>query len=627
MNLFPYNVVGMVVFIFFSIFLFLLRLQSLFIFGGDSAEFSLAGQTWSIPHPPGYPLYSLLANSINLLPIETTPWRISILSSLPSILSGYILYRILRRFSISHSISLICGVFFLILFPVWLYSIVPEVFLLNIFLVVSATYALILFSDTNKKIYIFIFAYLIGVSFSHHHIFMLFIPGWIYMVMDKYGILKKYFKTIIFFIIMGAIFYLYAPIASIFNPPLDYENAKTIEGFIRLATRATYGTFNAYNGVKPSLSVQLSSFLTIFLLIFRDFQILGIFFVSLGLFQALQVIKKWSYFFLIALICHLLFFYLAKFDLSNSFHLAIFERFLISLYFILIIYGAIGLSEVIRILNFYFKIIVFLLFLSSVVLIGLSNYKSLRNIHNLSTFNVLGSDIIKSVPYGSILYVGNDHTVFPTLYHLFGLKKRQDVVLIQMHLFRNTNYISQFQKKYPHVYAPNNLNTPEGFKIFLKRNESYGIYFETPLRLGYWLPHGLLWKYYSTKELLEKDLKNESIINEYLWNSVYKIPKIDKDLKRVLHLQVIQDYYIQSYISFAKILHLSKQYEKEKEVLIIAQQYRPQNKDVLSSLLNLYIEQKDCTRAGQLLDINNRGTRDGQNEVLYHKHCDKKRPN
>ena len=32
------------------------------IYGGDSAEFSIVFATWSVAHPPGYPLFSLIGS-------------------------------------------------------------------------------------------------------------------------------------------------------------------------------------------------------------------------------------------------------------------------------------------------------------------------------------------------------------------------------------------------------------------------------------------------------------------------------------------------------------------------------------------------------------------------------------
>ena len=58
----------------------------------DAGEFQLAAWTLSIPHPPGFPLYTLLAWAASHLPIGASPYlRISLLSALTSALGAGLL--------------------------------------------------------------------------------------------------------------------------------------------------------------------------------------------------------------------------------------------------------------------------------------------------------------------------------------------------------------------------------------------------------------------------------------------------------------------------------------------------------------------------------------------------------
>ncbi len=54
---------------------------------GDSAELILAAHTLGIPHPPGYPLWVLLARLAALVPIGEVAWRVNALSALLSALA------------------------------------------------------------------------------------------------------------------------------------------------------------------------------------------------------------------------------------------------------------------------------------------------------------------------------------------------------------------------------------------------------------------------------------------------------------------------------------------------------------------------------------------------------------
>jgi hypothetical protein len=166
----------------------LFSLSARFIFGGDSAEFSAIAHTWSIPHPPGYPLYSLLLNSVTrLISIGTIPWRASLLSSIPTVLTSYLLFKILTHIKIRKGVALLASLLYIVLFPVWEYSLVPEVFALNSLLVVATSYFLLCYRDYNKQVYLIFASFLVGLCVSHHHIFVIFIPGWIFLLRANYA--------------------------------------------------------------------------------------------------------------------------------------------------------------------------------------------------------------------------------------------------------------------------------------------------------------------------------------------------------------------------------------------------------------------------------------------------------
>ncbi len=52
------------------------------ILPADAGEFQLAAAGWGIPHPPGYPLYTVLgALWVRLIPLGSVPWRLNLLSA------------------------------------------------------------------------------------------------------------------------------------------------------------------------------------------------------------------------------------------------------------------------------------------------------------------------------------------------------------------------------------------------------------------------------------------------------------------------------------------------------------------------------------------------------------------
>ncbi|HYQ88615.1 MAG TPA: DUF2723 domain-containing protein, partial [Candidatus Binatia bacterium] len=70
---------------------------------GDSGELILAAHSLGIPHPPGYPLWLLLARCADLLPWGTVALRVNALSALFSAVAVGLFYRLAARCGLSRS--------------------------------------------------------------------------------------------------------------------------------------------------------------------------------------------------------------------------------------------------------------------------------------------------------------------------------------------------------------------------------------------------------------------------------------------------------------------------------------------------------------------------------------------
>jgi hypothetical protein len=578
-------------------------LSSQYIFGGDSAEFSTIAHTWSVPHPPGYPLYSLIANLLtHIIPFGTIPWRTSLLSAIPAVATSYIIYKILTHIKVRASVSFIAALFYLVLFPVLEYALVPEVFALNSLLVIWITYLLLLFEKHKKVSYVWFAAFLVGLCVTHHHTFIIYIPGWYFLIKNTWTS-KKRTKLLPLFLafLLGTLFYLYAPIASYFNPPIQWEDAKTLEGFWRLITRAAYGTFKAYGGSQFNLKNQLYDVFSMCVLIFQDFRILGVGGILVGVVATLKKKGAFAIFLGITSIVYIFFLFYTNFILTASFTVGMYERFLISFYCILIIYLGIGYNEIVsyilneirkrtkkKNLKLFSHLLLILILTATTIIIAYTNYASLGYIRNGQDFDRLGRDIVNTVPSEGIFFVGTDNANFTTKYQLYVNKLNRSSILFQINLMHDKNYMKQFREKNNHLKFPRSFSSNADLQRFFSLNKKRGIFLDAPMPFGMWMPYGLLWKYYDTKEEGIADLSNIVKTNMRLWNQVYHIPSLNKATRNILHLQTIQDLYVEAYISYSKLLYLSGKYSEAQGVLEkIIKQYRPSDTLLKTSLQNL----------------------------------------
>lgn len=594
-----------------------ISLQSRFIFGGDSAEYSTVARTWGIAHPPGYPLYSLFANVFNrLIPFETTSWRIGLLSSIPTILTAFLIYKIVMQFKIAKPVAFIGSILYLFLFPVWQYALVPEVFALHTFFVTLITYLLLKYTRKINNTYLLYSALLCGLCISNHHIFILFVPGWLYLLKDK---IKKIISNralcvrMLVLVCLGASFYLYTVITSLNNTILDWENAKTIQGLFSLITRSTYGSFKAYSSSSPNIGNQISDILSGMLFVLLDFKPLGIIFIIVGAMYSKKYGKLFPVFLIISLAAHFVFLFYTNFILTSTISSGMFERFLIPIYVILTIFLTIGMDYVYKntykyvlamIKNLFLKKIVrvaYFVFICSYVLIVVKqNFKSISYISHVSVFEQFGKDLVDTVPHGGILTTQGDTTTFTTAYQVYGLRRREDITLFQLGLMGKNNYIEMIKKRSPHLNIAGPIDSSDKFKKFVLNNGKFGYYAERELAVGVWRPYGLLWKYYPDSLSASSDSATLLIENKKLWDETYKIPLLSPEEKNIFHLNSVEEYYLTAYQNYAKLLiFLNHNTEAEKILKDISHIYKQTDLQIRVAYMNILVLNDKCSEASQ----------------------------
>jgi len=636
----------MIQIVFLLIAAFFISQQSVYIFGGDSAEFSTVAKTWGISHPPGYPLYSFFITILDkLIPFGTTPWKIALLSSIPTILTAFILYKILKNLKINSYVSFVSALLYLFLFPIWQYALIPEVFALHNLLVSLITYLLLKYTHTKRNYFLMWAALLFGLCVSHHHIFILFIPGWFFLLKDNIKKIvtdKKLFIKLIAGVCVGASFYLYPIIASLNHTILDWENAKTLQGLFNLITRSSYGSFKAYSGSGANLFNQLADVVSSIMFILIDYRPLGILFIVVGLIVSYRYSKKFSLFLIITILLHFIFLFYTNFKLTTAFSSGMFERFLIPLYFLLCLTFGIGTdfaykkfalfidknikNKMLRILTKKSYFIFVVLF---VAIIALSNFKTISLISSTNTFDKLGRDILGTLPKNAIVSLQTDTPTFVSIYYVYGERARKDVVLLQIGLLGKQNYLEMLKKRTPSLKILLSTKDTDKLKRFISDNSNREYFAEQAGSYGYWLPYGLLWKYFPNEEEAKKHLNETVLINQKLWKNNYAIPLLTPKQKNILHLSSVQNYYINAYISFSKLLIVNEQYEEAKRVLNeIVHTYSITDQTTRLALLNILVLTDDCSHAKKEAHEMNlpafvqENPASAKSVVQYYKKCD-----
>jgi hypothetical protein len=95
---------------------------------GDSGELILAAESLGVPHPPGYPLWTLLARLAAIVPVGTVALRVNALSTLLSAVGVGLLYLLARRVGLKPFAAALAAALFGAATVIWRSAVEAEVY-------------------------------------------------------------------------------------------------------------------------------------------------------------------------------------------------------------------------------------------------------------------------------------------------------------------------------------------------------------------------------------------------------------------------------------------------------------------------------------------------------------------
>ena len=162
------------------------------VYGGDSGDFLAAVATRGIPHPSGYPLYTLLGILFTSLPGPFTfAWKYGVVSALFSALSAVLMYLIVYGLVKKRSLALATSFILALTYSFWLYAETVEVFALQSALILSLILTTLKYIDSKKSKYLYWLAFLIGLSLTNNLSIVILFPSIISAVILVYQNLDK----------------------------------------------------------------------------------------------------------------------------------------------------------------------------------------------------------------------------------------------------------------------------------------------------------------------------------------------------------------------------------------------------------------------------------------------------
>lgn len=228
-----------------AVFLVYLRTLLPTVGGGDSGELVATACATGVAHPPGYPLYIVLAKLFTFLPLGSVAWRVNLLSAICGSGASVMILLAVRRWTRNDWAGFLAAGLFAFSPLVWRYAIVAEVFSLNHLLVATLLYTAVRYSESREPRLAYLSALLFGLGMSNHHTCLFYgtpIMLWILVTGRRELWTIRRLLALAGCFLVGLLPYAYLPIADAYKPAVSWGNASTVKGFLTHLMRSEYGT-------------------------------------------------------------------------------------------------------------------------------------------------------------------------------------------------------------------------------------------------------------------------------------------------------------------------------------------------------------------------------------------------
>lgn len=219
------------------------------IHSGDSPELSLAAACFGVPHPPGYPLYTMLTGIwVHLFPISLQAFAANLASGLHAAGAAALLLALLRRWGVSLAAAWFAGLTLAVGRTFWGQAVAAEVYALDLLLLGLLLHLIESSNHRLRGIMLLLTGVGLGLWLGHRFINLVYLPA-IALIAWAGG---ERFKTRLPFSVIksalllaagaliSSLVFIYVPLASAANPPLDIGDPDNLPRFITIIRGAPY---------------------------------------------------------------------------------------------------------------------------------------------------------------------------------------------------------------------------------------------------------------------------------------------------------------------------------------------------------------------------------------------------
>lgn len=217
--------------------------------GTDGGDLIAAARTLGVPHPSGYPTYTLLAWLFTHLPVSVVAYRVNLLSAVcAAITVGLVLWAeqiegAPGRQGLLVSIATALSLAFSSLF--WSQAVISEVYALLALFSAVLLLLLVRWRAGGKDWLLYLAAFTLGLGLGNHLTLAFVAPAVLVLLWPER---RRWLRTRILLpsvalFLLGLSIYLYLPLAAQHRPPVNWGNPQTWKGFLWVVTAKQYQPF------------------------------------------------------------------------------------------------------------------------------------------------------------------------------------------------------------------------------------------------------------------------------------------------------------------------------------------------------------------------------------------------
>ncbi|XP_042655114.1 transmembrane protein 260 isoform X2 [Tyto alba] len=446
--------------------------------GGDAGELITAAYELGVAHPPGYPLFTLLAKvATGLLPLGSPAYRVNLLCGLLGAAAASLLFYTVFRLSGSYAGGILAAGVFSFSRLTWQWSIAAEVFSLNnlfVGLLMALTVHFEEASTAKERSKISkLGAFCCGLSLCNQHTIVLYIacivPWILSQLFRKTELSLGHLLKLGLCFLAGLLPYLYLPASSYLNRARwTWGDQTTFRGFLTHFLREEYGTFNLAKSETGSSMREMLVFQLAHTKSELSLPVLALALVAC-VSTALPTKQQKSlviWLFAGMLCLYSLFFaWRANLDITKPLFLGVVERFWLQSSAVVAVLAGLGLATLPSAGSAVLegsRVLPWLEWLSALALVTSqvwANYSTCDQSNNY-VVDKFARNLLSSMPVGAVILLRGDLPGNALRYLHYCEGMRPDITLVDQEMMTYEWYLPKLAKHLPGVYFPGNRWNP-----------------------------------------------------------------------------------------------------------------------------------------------------------------------